>query len=71
MRNIFAHIITTLIGIAFMLFALAVALISYDDSGVIDYRNTIILSAIGLFLLFAKDDLINTLLNAIIKKFVK
>jgi len=70
-KNIFAHIIITIIGLAFLLFGFAIALINYDETGKIDYLNMSYLCAIGLFLLFAKDDLINNLLSAIIKGFVR
>ena len=69
-KNRFKHIITTIIGTMFLFMSFGVALISYFDSielGVakLDYTNSVILMVIGLFLIFAEDELINQLLLGI------
>ena len=61
-KNRFENVVTNIIGTLFSFMSFSVALISYSESGEVDIKTTLVLLGIGIFLLFAEDELINQLL---------
>ena len=62
-KNRFKHVITTIIGTLFLLFGSFVAIDSYLNDGTLNYMDTSLFLIIGMFFMFAKDDLINQVLR--------
>lgn len=62
--------ITSILGILFLSFALLITVLSYFENGNIDYQNAMMTGGVGIFLLFAEDELINQLTLGILKKFL-
>jgi len=71
MKKRFKQKVTSIIGVIGLALGTYVAAVSYFKDGSIDIQNSLIFAGVGLFLLFAEDDLINQITLGLTKKFLK